>query len=717
MKKILFLLLSTIAMYGQVPADATPLENIQITNNTQSTTATKVNVQEANGTINTISKSDLVNVVEVNDVPSLPLVGEVGKIYVVKNVNKIYRWNGTFYQELAVSDINYQSIIDALTFTPENVANKANDFTTVNNALYPTVQAVKSQLDLKANDSNVVHLAGAETITGQKTFSPTISASGAIARGTYLTPSLTATANNDVLVGLDINTTFTNGAFTGTKSLPVRVTSNQYIGMNVSRNSTGGSAITISNNNGGYNFGVGSINEFFIQRAGGNIVNTIFSTGNSIIQNGGAFTDDLTNRLQVTGTVSSGTTALGNTPPTANNQLTRKDYVDTGLVLKADIASPSLTGTPTAPTATAGTNTTQVATTAFVTGAIATADAGNVKLTGAQTVLGVKTFSSSPIVPTAVNANEAVNKGQLDAVFDGLALKSNIGHTHVASQITDLSKASVGLGNVDNTSDLSKPLSTATINALATKFPTPTGLTTNYLPKWNGSGFGNSNVFDNGTNIGIGTATPIAKLHIDVASSSSSSGSDGFRIASGLMGLNLGTDSTNNYSWISSSLGGVGSRALVLQPVGGRVLINKTDDDLTNQLQVAGTISASPATTANQVVVKSQLDAAARPYKVYTALLTQTGTNAPVATVLENTLGATISYSLGGTGFVVATSSTTSFTDPNKVFISISNGNGAGFFSVLRIQTNQVRIVQQNIAGANTDGLLQTANFEIRVYN
>ena len=53
-----------------------------------------------------------------------------------------------------------------------------------------------------------------------------------------------------------------------------------------------------------------------------------------------------------------------------------------------------------------------------------------------------------------------------NAVFDGLALKSNIGHTHVASQITDLSKASVGLGNVDNTSDLSKPLSTATQTAL-----------------------------------------------------------------------------------------------------------------------------------------------------------------------------------------------------------------------------------------------------------
>jgi hypothetical protein len=43
----------------------------------------------------------------------------------------------------------------------------------------------------------------------------------------------------------------------------------------------------------------------------------------------------------------------------------------TALDLKAPLASPALTGTPTAPTATAGTNTTQVATTAFVGSAVA----------------------------------------------------------------------------------------------------------------------------------------------------------------------------------------------------------------------------------------------------------------------------------------------------------------------------------------------------------
>lgn len=46
------------------------------------------------------------------------------------------------------------------------------------------------------------------------------------------------------------------------------------------------------------------------------------------------------------------------------------------LALKAALASPPLTGTPTAPTATPGTNTTQLATTAFVTAAVAAATSG-----------------------------------------------------------------------------------------------------------------------------------------------------------------------------------------------------------------------------------------------------------------------------------------------------------------------------------------------------
>ena len=39
-------------------------------------------------------------------------------------------------------------------------------------------------------------------------------------------------------------------------------------------------------------------------------------------------------------------------------------------------------------------------------------------------------------------------------------------------------------------------------------------LTTNYIPKWNGTNFINSILFDNGTNIWIGTSSPSAKLDV-----------------------------------------------------------------------------------------------------------------------------------------------------------------------------------------------------------
>ena len=45
---------------------------------------------------------------------------------------------------------------------------------------------------------------------------------------------------------------------------------------------------------------------------------------------------------------------------------TEFNAIATAIETKADLASPALTGTPTAPTASAGTNTTQIATTAFV---------------------------------------------------------------------------------------------------------------------------------------------------------------------------------------------------------------------------------------------------------------------------------------------------------------------------------------------------------------
>jgi hypothetical protein len=83
----------------------------------------------------------------------------------------------------------------------------------------------------------VTYWNGTSSITGDNTFTYTptsqhlinnsVTASGAIARGINLTSTLTAAANSDVLVGLDINNTFTNGAYTGLSNYSIR-TYNKY---------------------------------------------------------------------------------------------------------------------------------------------------------------------------------------------------------------------------------------------------------------------------------------------------------------------------------------------------------------------------------------------------------------------------------------------------------------------------------------------------------
>ncbi len=58
----------------------------------------------------------------------------------------------------------------------------------------------------------------------------------------------------------------------------------------------------------------------------------------------------------------------------------------------------------------------------------------------------------------------------------------------------------------------------------------------------------------------------------------------------------------------------------------------------------------STGVTTSLVAESSTGQSTARPFKVYKALLTQSGTDAPVATVLENTLGGTVVWEYRGVG-------------------------------------------------------------------
>jgi hypothetical protein len=152
------------------------------------------------------------------------------------------------------------------------------------------------------------------TIGGSET------ASSAIARGGLLNTTLVASANNDVLVGLDVNPTFTNGAFTGVQNYAARITGKLSINGQVDFSNgwqiyTNGFAAL---NNGGFsntsiiqsgnftnsNLTLGTTNstgKLILQSNASVTAITIFPTSNVLIQNGGTFTD-AGFRLDVNGT-------------------------------------------------------------------------------------------------------------------------------------------------------------------------------------------------------------------------------------------------------------------------------------------------------------------------------------------------------------------------------------------------------------------------------
>jgi hypothetical protein len=68
-------------------------------------------------------------------------------------------------------------------------------------------------------------------------------------------------------------------------------------------------------------------------------------------------------------------------------------------------------------------------------------------------------------------------------------------------------------------------------------------------------------------------------------------------------------------------------------------------------------------------------------YKVYTALLTQTGTDAPVATVLENSFGGEVVWTRDAVGSYVATCAIQNlFSEQNFYVSGLSNGNSEAIF-------------------------------------
>ena len=103
-------------------------------------------------------------------------------------------------------------------------------------------------------------------------------------------------------------------------------------------------------------------------------------------------------------------------------------------------------------------------------------------------------------------------------------------------------------------------------------------------------------------------------------------------------------------------------------------------------------------------------------YTVYTALLTQAGGAAPVATTLQNTTGGTVTWSRTGPGVYIAEISGTTYPS-SKTAVFLGNTNAHNTISAKATTTTKVGFEQiRNADDANVD-TLSTVSIEIRIYS
>lgn len=271
--------------------------------------------------------------------------------------------------------------------------------------------------------------------------------------------------------------------------------------------------------------------------------------------------------------------------------------IQTQINSKAPLDSPSLSGIPTAPTATTGTNTTQIATTAFVQAAVSsgggayqaydedlnaiaslTGTSGLLKKTAANTwSLDTSTYALNNQTMYIGTTEVAINRGSSNITLNGTSIDGNAGTVtngvYTTGSYSDpswltLSKSKVGLGNVENTA-LSTWTGSSSITTLGT---VSTGV-------WNGTEIGISKggtgltstptngqiLIGNGTGFSLATIT--AGSNITVTNSAG-----GITIASTASGSSIFAQATIRATWTGSvppfQDGATGTTLTVTLPVG-----------------------------------------------------------------------------------------------------------------------------------------------------
>ncbi len=318
-----------------------------------------------------------------------------------------------------------------------------------------------------------------------------------VLKGLQVNPTMVAAANNDVLVGLDITPTFTNGAFTGLTNLGLRVN-------NGFRLFTGGAvpnqhyleAISTSSSNAYVNLvrnaSAAGTYAYYLNNGVASL-SVDNGTGETRLYagNGGYFLSFYSNNVEAMRI------------PSATRNVLIGTTTDAGFKLDVNgstriVNTLTINGT--------GTN-------------IAIQFSGG-RIDADGTYLRIKSSGNLDMINIAnnfvgINATSATASAvfQIDSTARGF-LKPRM----TTTQRDAISTPATGLSiynTTTNTEDYYNGTSWVSLQSSITNPVTGTG-TTNYIPKWSSSSaLGNSLVYDDGTNIGIGTTSPAYKLDVN----------------------------------------------------------------------------------------------------------------------------------------------------------------------------------------------------------
>jgi hypothetical protein len=411
------------------------------------------------------------------------------------------------------------------------------------NANGATISGVNLNLEPASASYGGIVTTGTQTFAGAKTFSPAVTAASFLGVGTKFSPTLTAAANADILVGLDIDPTFTNGSYSALTNYALRV---QGIGFGrgggaVETNTAIGSGTLINNTTGANNTGLG-------YRA--LILNSIGSGNTAFGTLAGAYIGPTNTSANSSGTNS---TFIGyNTSPLANgddnevviaggNATTRTVGLGTNTTLIGNAATTQtrIMGALDLPDATASTSSTSGA--LKVAGGAGIAGALNVGTTA--TITGATTISSTTSSTSTTTGALKVAGGA------GIAGNAYIGGT------ISIAGGSPGAGKVLTSTDTSGIASWTTLSA---------------VPYTGATGAVNLGAYDltvNGLNVGKGTLSLGTNTSIgNAALSSINNSTAGSSTAVGYQALKAATTGGQNTALGSQSLAsnttGIGSIAI-----------------------------------------------------------------------------------------------------------------------------------------------------------